>query len=177
MNISHGPKNIFLTGFMGVGKSTIGRLLSQQLNWLFKDLDNLVEKCASKKINEIFKTEGEIAFRRLETSCLEAVTKGCNQVISLGGGALLAEVNQKLIIENGQLIYLRASVETLITRVQPRAKCRPLLSDKSPKEFSEFMTELFKKRESAYEAASIKIDTDEISPNQIVEKIVQCLNR
>src|SRR5580658_9562542 len=112
---------IYLVGFMGCGKSTVGRALADELGWHFTDLDNEVEGSAGCTISEIFDTQGEEMFRTLEASALaqrvRAVQSGRPQVIALGGGALMNDKNFELVSNHGVVVWLDAPFELIEKRV------------------------------------------------------------
>ena len=119
--------NIFLCGFMGSGKTTVGKALSTDLNMDFIDLDKLIEIENNESINEIFKNKGEDFFRNLETEALKNVCKNDNQVVSLGGGAVLKQENVDIIKANGTLIFLEVEAKTVLKRLKNDTS-RPLLN-------------------------------------------------
>ena len=110
-------RNIILTGMMGSGKSTIGQMLAERLDWLSVDTDSLISLAVEKEITEIFATKGEAYFRQLEKEALLAAVKGERKVIATGGGAVLDQENRKAMSENGRVIYLRTSIEELFERL------------------------------------------------------------
>ena len=168
-------QNIFLTGFMGVGKSTIGRKLCRKLKLEFVDLDDVIEEKSGQSITEIFSQNGESGFRKFESKCLKEIAANRGQVIALGGGALLEDENRSVVEESGTLVYLKASIDVLINRVRLKAHLRPLLKDKKPEELKEYMMDLFKKRENIYETASVIVVTDGLTQDQVVEKVMEKL--
>ena len=165
-------QNIFLTGFMGVGKSTIGRKLCKKLKLDFVDLDDIIEEKAGQSISEIFSQNGESDFRKFESKCLKEVATRRGQVIALGGGALLENENRSVVNASGTLVYLKASIDVLIDRVRHKAHLRPLLKDKKPEELRTYMIDLFRMRENIYESASLIIMTDDLTQDQVVEKVL-----
>jgi len=161
-------KNIVLIGFMGSGKSTVGKLLANKLGLRFVDTDRLVEKKVGKRIKEIFKNEGEEKFRAFESEVIEEVSKYENQVISCGGGAVLNPDNVSILKENGVLIYLKASAFILFERLHG-TDTRPLLNVASPRDK---VNELLAARQSLYEKVTdILIDTSYIDVDAVVKKI------
>ena len=98
---------IYLTGFMGSGKSTIGPILANTLGYRFIDLDSYIEKLVSKTVSRIFAEQGEPAFRLLETEAVQSLTREQDMIISLGGGTLATGENLRLVKEHGILIYLK----------------------------------------------------------------------
>ncbi|HEY7166761.1 MAG TPA: shikimate kinase [Candidatus Binatia bacterium] len=168
----HPAKNIALTGFMGVGKSAVGRQLARRLKRRFVDLDRAIEKSAGLKVKQLFKQRGESAFRNLEQTVLAEILNEGRQVIATGGGAILNDQNLKLLKENAFVICLTASPDVIMKRVGNGAK-RPLLAGTNRQERIEG---LLKEREARYSLAHASIDTSDLTVDQVVEKIVQFLN-
>lgn len=148
---------IYLAGFMGCGKSTVGRLLAQKLGWSFVDLDAEIERAQGRKIAEIFEAEGEESFRAIEAQALRdqirKVRGGRACVVALGGGAYAQPRNRERLSEGGVVIHLDAPVETLWERVQGEDD-RPLARD------SEAFRALYAKRRPLYSQAHYSIDAD-----------------
>jgi shikimate kinase len=119
-------RNIVLIGFMGAGKSTVGKLLSKKLGRKFLDTDEIIEKKMSLAISQIFEKYGEAYFRDIESQVVKEVSAVGNQIISLGGGAILRDENVKTLKEKGVLIYLKVPLSELKKRLKG-AQDRPLL--------------------------------------------------
>jgi len=165
--------NIILIGLMGAGKSTIGKLLTEQLNnFSFVDIDNLIEKNTNMSINDIFNIHSESFFREKEYETIQEIIKNKNQVISLGGGAFENSKTRELLASNGVIFYLKASPKTLYSRIK-NEKNRPLLKTIDP-ELT--LAELLKIREQNYLKANYIIDTNSIAPYNIVKNILGKLN-
>ena len=163
---------ITLTGFMGSGKSTVGRLLAESLGCPFMDLDDLVVKKAGKSIPDIFAQDGEPSFRQLEARVLrQTVEKYCENmaVLSLGGGTVMTPASANLLHEKTVCIYLRASLDTLFQRLAGQTAGRPLADDS--------MAARLAAREPIYEeTAHVTIDTDGLSPDEVADEIIiSCL--
>jgi shikimate kinase len=162
-------KNIVLVGFMGCGKSTIGKKLAQKLKRKFIDTDTLVEEKTKKKIKDIFKRNGETAFRQAETEVIKEIEKLSELVIACGGGAVLSNRNVRLLKKNGLIIYLKTEPSVLFERVKHTNK-RPLLNTQNKEE--QFY-KIFSKRAGVYEdVADIIIDTEENHPEENIKKIL-----
>ncbi|MDD3594150.1 MAG: shikimate kinase [Candidatus Gastranaerophilales bacterium] len=161
------PKNIVLTGMMGAGKTTVGRLLKMSLRKDFVDIDTEIEKEAGKTIVEIFECYGEELFRKLEHKIILNFSRESDIIISIGGGALENEENYINLSSNGVLFYLQASAEELYERVK-HDKNRPLLKTLKPKDTLE---KLLKKREERYLLSDEVIETSGKSAANIVEEI------
>jgi shikimate kinase len=167
-------KNIVLVGFMGTGKTRVGKALSKKLNYEFIDTDEIIERKANMKIKNIFKKFGEKYFRDLESEVAKEVSELKNKVISTGGGIVLREENVKFLRKNGIVVLLKAKPEIILKRVGKTTK-RPLLSQ-DPQNAILQIKKLLKYRKPFYEnAADIKIDTSNLSVKEVVEKILKKL--
>jgi shikimate kinase len=146
---------IYLVGFMGSGKSTVGRALAGELGWTFVDLDEEIERRQGVSIAELFDTRGEAAFREIERAALHerirTVQMGRPQVISLGGGAFLADENCELASNNGVTIWLDCAFPTIARRVAGSTH-RPLARD------PEQLKVLFEERRAGYSRAEFRIE-------------------
>jgi len=159
--------NLYLVGFMGVGKSAIGRRLAREMNYKFIDSDHVIEKKIGKTIPEIFKSEGEAAFRGYEREFIESghPTEGC--VVACGGGLVVQAGMSDLLKECGIVVCLFASPESIVERTG-RNKNRPLLDVEDPEER---VRQLLADRESIYMQAGTCITTEERSISEIVQHI------
>lgn len=168
-----------LSGFMGSGKSTVGRLLAGRLEHCRHiDLDEQIVASAGKTIPEIFRLGGEALFREKETEALmDAVSSYEGDetlVISLGGGTLKTPVNREIIRAATRCIYLRASAATLAKRLEPEQAIRPLLQGEGPLEAT--VARLLAQRESLYaQCADLTVDTDGKTPAQVADEIGKIL--
>lgn len=162
-------KRIVLMGFMGAGKTTIGKALAEKLSWDFIDTDAEIEKEQGRKISEIFETEGEQAFRDMETRLLEKLEKSEEQfVLSIGGGMPVKEENRELLRQIGTVVYLKATKEELVRRLSGDTS-RPLLQGGA---LEEKVAALMAARESIYvETAHLEVITDGRSVEELIEKI------
>ena len=129
---------IFLTGYMGSGKSSTGKLLASQLDYNFIDLDKFIEKEYKMTIPEIFSSKGEKEFRAMEHNCLKKVVEKENTVVACGGGTPCYYGNMELMNNNGTTVYLKMSVDTLVNRLLHAKDKRPLILNKTEKELKEF---------------------------------------
>jgi len=162
-------KNISLIGFMGSGKSTIGKILAEKLNFLFLDLDSIIELSENKKISEIFTEHGEKYFRDSESEVIKKIYFNKNCVFSCGGGVVLKKENMDIIKSYSLVVYLKISPETAYERLK-NVKDRPLLSDKDRRETVE---QLIEKRQALYEGyADFIINADSDKPEIIAESII-----
>ncbi|MCX7776793.1 MAG: 3-dehydroquinate synthase [Armatimonadetes bacterium] len=161
-------RNIALIGFMGSGKSEVGKKIAQMLGMKFVDTDAIIEQRTKMSISEIFRTHGEAWFREIEKEVVKEVASKSGLVISTGGGVPTFEENMQALRSNGLLFYLRASPITLWRRIKD-AQDRPLL-DVSDR-FSR-MLELLERREMFYRRADFVIQTDELSVSEVASQIV-----
>ena len=174
---SHEPaRAIFLVGFMGAGKTTIGRALSESLGWRFEDLDDRIRAREHRSIPEIFAQSGEAEFRRSELAALrellEEVRFGPPTIAALGGGAfVLQEVADLLEAAGGVTIFLDAPVEELWRRCSADGVARPLLRQKSDFE------QLYQNRRPYYLRARLRVETGSRAIQEIVEQITGSLPR
>ena len=163
------PKNIFLIGFMGAGKTTVGKILAKKLKLTFIDLDEVIEKELNLTIQEIFSRYGEDFFRDAETKALRSIADKDRYVVATGGGVVLRKENWQIMIANGITVYLRAPAEVLWTRVRNNTS-RPLLQVENP---FERLCELFTQRSPQYEKADLIVDTENVSPEDVTEEIIK----
>lgn len=172
---------IFLTGFSGSGKSTIGPLLANSLGFEFVDLDKAIEQAAGKSINRIFAEEGEAAFRELELRTILALLERRDLVVSLGGGVLENDRCFSLIRQHGTLVYLKSSAEVLTLRLQHKTD-RPLLkaedgSRLTKEQIQERIAALLAKREPRYQKAELVVMTDSKKIGSSVEELTRKIER
>jgi shikimate kinase len=170
-------KKIILLGYMGSGKSTIGALVSKKLQLSFKDLDEIIESETKISINTIFKTKGEIYFRKLEHQVFKDLMSSSDSfVLSLGGGTLSYANNLELINDPSvHSIYLKASLEELCNRLSKDKSNRPLIANLDTNELKEFVGQHLFERSYYYNQASHCIAVDGKSPEEITEEIVAML--
>ena len=160
--------NVFLVGPMGVGKTTIGRVLADLLGIEFYDSDREIEASTGADIPWIFDVEGESGFRIRETRMLEQLTQKKNIVLATGGGAVMSAENREWLMARGVVVYLRAPISQQIERTS-RDKTRPLLQTPNPEEK---IRELMNIREPLYqEVADIVVDTYRRNPKTVSQDI------
>lgn len=167
-------RNIVLIGFMGTGKTTIGRLLASRLGYLFLDSDKKVEYESNMTIREIFELHGEGYFRQKEEAVIAKLARYHNVVIATGGGVVLSNENMRRLKKNGIIITLTASLETILERTARRTT-RPLLLDFLERE--EIVNKLLHEREELYQKADFSIDTTHHSPQHIITEIMLFLRQ
>ena len=161
--------NLVLTGFMGTGKSTVGPLAAARLGMQFVDMDPVIEARVGMAISAIFATQGEAAFREMETALCHELAQGRGMVIATGGGALLNPVNRALLGATGLIVCLTCDAETIMARVG-RATGRPLL-DAEDREAR--VRALLAARAPAYAALPAHVDTSDLTPAEAAERVVQ----
>lgn len=165
--------NIILIGFMGCGKSSIGRRLASRLGYAFLDSDELiVESAEGKSISDIFAEEGEERFRERETGALQGLIDSTSIVLATGGGAILRPENREIIRKIGTTVWLYADPEILFERATRNRK-RPLLQVENPR--TTFNTLLESRLPIYKEAADLKIDASGLSHEQTVESILKAI--
>lgn len=153
---------------MAVGKSAVGRNLAKKLRRRFIDLDRVIERSSGKKVREIFASQGEAEFRRLEKETLAAVLERDGQVVATGGGVVLDEENLALLREKTLLICLAASMETILARAGNGLK-RPLLKGADRRERA---AELLRQRQSKYAQAHLTVNTEGLTAEEVAEEII-----
>ena len=156
---------------MGAGKTTVGMELAKKLNYKLIDTDHSIENGQSREIKDIFSQDGESFFRNLETLKLKELTNVENAVISTGGGIILKDENRS-ILNNLFTIYLKADFENIFNRIKQDTS-RPLLLTDDPYNTAK---DIFKSRQSVYESFKIHVRTDNKTPQQVVEEIINLYN-
>jgi shikimate kinase len=160
---------LILVGFMGTGKSSIGRLVAKRIGFQFMDTDHHLESREGKSVAKIFSERGEAAFRDLETRTIESLAHLTRCVIATGGGAVLREENRRLLRELGFVVALSAAPEVIYERVARNDK-RPLVQTENPRET---IKQLLAARAEHYrEAAQFTLDTSTIPHAEAAEKII-----
>lgn len=161
--------NVVLVGFMGTGKSSVGKLVAGRLRFQFVDNDSVIVERAGMEITEIFAAHGEEAFRDYETRSLESLEHLNRCVVSTGGGAVLRDENRALLQRIGFVVLLTAREEVIYDRVARNTK-RPLLSTDDPRST---ISDILKQREDAYSAvAQATIDTSDLTREQAAEAVI-----
>jgi shikimate kinase len=168
-------QKIFLIGYMGSGKTTIGKRLAKDLGLQFIDLDAFIENRYRKSILEIFTEKGEINFREIEKKALLEVVQFENTVVSTGGGAPCFFDNMSVMNEVGTTIYLEASIDELSERLSVSKEKRPLLQDKNPEELKAFIGNTLEKRKPFYNQATYIYNTQQIKNSKELDTIVNHL--
>jgi shikimate kinase len=173
-------KVVYLTGFMGSGKSTIGPILANTLGWEFYDLDKVIENKAGMTIKNIFEVFGETHFRNLEQEALIDISNYSQIIVSLGGGTIANNKNIEILKKTGIIIYLKLSAATVYKRIKNK-RDRPVLFSDLAENFTKEdllirITELIDKRKIFYEQSDFIIDTDNVSLGRTIDHIVKIIH-
>jgi shikimate kinase len=163
--------NIYLVGFMGTGKSSVGCMLAKRKKWGFVDLDELIELQQQRRIVDIFAKDGEAYFRKIEKKVLKQAATQDKFVVACGGGIVLDQQNIKLMKKTGTIVCLSATCETILKRVSSSTH-RPILNVAKPRERIEH---LLKMRAPYYMQADKTIDTSRYSVKEVVGKIIAAI--
>jgi shikimate kinase len=161
---------IFLVGFMGAGKTTVGRKLAEELSCAFYDLDELIEKKSKQSISHIFDEQGEERFRTMESETLKSINIKKHQVIATGGGTAMFEDNMQWMNDNGFTVYLMLHPGILFHRLAKEKKHRPLIANLDDVDLFEFIVEKLKKRLLFYNQAKLILNGDK-DPIFLIEEI------
>jgi len=164
---------IFLIGFMGSGKTTVGKKLSKASNLPFIDLDQLIVEQSGMSISDYFSLHGEDSFREFETNALKTISYNQGKIVSTGGGTPCFNNNLQWMNERGITIYLQLPPRALLKRLSGKEiQNRPLLQEKSEDEILDFITEKLEEREKFYKGAKLIVDAHNINPTQVLESII-----
>jgi shikimate kinase len=166
-----GDRNLILAGFMGSGKTTVGRILARNLGWGFLDTDREIEARQGMPVAKIFELKGEEAFRDMETDLAGQFHELHRQVIATGGGFMIRPENRDAAARAGTLVLLVATPEQIWHRVR-RSRHRPLLKTGDPEER---IRELLLQREAAYAAIPIRVETGGKTPYSIAEAVLKAV--
>lgn len=165
--------NLYLVGFMGVGKSTVGRVLAGRLGVPVVDLDEVIEEKAGADIPSLFSSEGEEGFRYRESQALQELASRAGTIVATGGGIVINPANRDLMRRTGTVVYLRARPQTIWRRL-PLDGDRPLLAVANPRAEIE---RLLGQREPMYQAAAdYVVDTDGLSPDEVAQGLLDLLS-
>ena len=159
--------HIYLYGPPGSGKSLIGKMLADKLHLPFYDLDRIIENWIGISIPQIFSSGGEEGFRRYERESLQAILDKQGGIVALGGGALLDAKNRYIVENNGPVLCLQASSETILTRLKAEPYLRPLIAGNHPEKIQDLLTN----RSQHYKSFNLSIDSDGALPAEVVEEI------
>ena len=161
--------NIYIVGFMGTGKSSVGLRLAERLGWAFCDLDTEIERAAGETVSEIFRNRGEAYFRRVESEALKRISVRTGTVVALGGGAFCSDENRRVTAATGTSVWLDAPVEIVMARCAGN-RARPLFGDRRA------MAALLESRRPAYELADVRIDIEGLAVEEIADRIFAFLS-
>ena len=168
-------KRIFLIGYMGAGKTTIGKRLSKRLGLSFIDLDCYIENRYQRTVNQLFDERGEAEFRIIEQKLLHEVSLFEDTIISTGGGAPCFFDNMEFMNQVGTSIYLKVSVSELVERLEGCKHTRPLLKDKTKEELFTVVSNSLIQRDPFYMQASIVFDAEALLDETDVESMTESL--
>ena len=166
---------IFLTGYMGAGKTTLGKAFARKLNLPFVDLDWYMEERFHKTVGELFVERGEAGFRELEKNMLHEVGAFEDVVISTGGGAPCFFDNMDFMNRNGKTVFLNVHPDVLFRRLRVAKQQRPILQGKQDNELKEFIIRALEKRTPFYSQAQYVFNADELEDRSQIEKSVEKL--
>lgn len=169
-------RKIFLVGYMGSGKTTIGRRLAEKMNMHFVDLDLFIENRYRKNVRDIFTEKGEASFREIENNALKEVACFENVLVSTGGGTPCFFNNMEFMNSVGTTIYLKVSEEELANRLNLAKQNRPLIQNKTKEELMVYIHDSLIQRESFYNQSSITIGSCHLDTVQDVDSIVEELS-
>lgn len=163
-------RSVFLIGFMGSGKSTIGRMLAEPLGLPYIDLDQYLEQQQGQTVPALFERLGEAAFRELERKALHTLAAGPPAVVATGGGAPCHFDNMAFMKSVGKTLYLKASPEELALRLKPELGNRPLLEGQTRQSLPGFIADMLARRASFYDQADIVVLTDGQTKQDVVRR-------
>jgi shikimate kinase len=166
-------KPVFLIGYMGSGKSTVGKKLASKLKCSFVDMDHTIEEMTGKSIANIFSDEGEDAFRQLEHSVLVSLTARKDTVISTGGGAPCFFDNMSIMNRHGLTIYLKMHPDSLAKRILDSGTKRPLLQRITPEQLPAYISRHLKEREAFYNKAHLTIKGENLKIDELYNEIIK----
>jgi len=164
-------KNIYIVGFMGAGKTSVAKILADELKKEFIEMDAVIEERSGKAISDIFADEGETCFRQLEKQLLNELSLRSDLVVSCGGGLICNEENLGLLKKSGTVVTLETSPATIYERVKNHTH-RPLLNVDNP---LEAITDLLNKRQPYYEQADYIVSTDSLSIEEVAASVIKLI--
>jgi shikimate kinase len=159
------PSRVVLVGFMGSGKSAVGRFLARRLGYRFEDMDRRIEERAGRTIAEIFRDDGEEAFREMEREEARELSHLEDRVVAAGGGAFAGAETRALLQEGALTVWLRCDLERILERV-PADGSRPLAGNR------DIMRALLAEREPSYRMADVVVDASSGTPREVADRIV-----
>jgi shikimate kinase len=162
---------IFIVGYMGAGKTTLGKLLADGLNYKFYDLDEMIEISSGYSIRGYFEKFGEASFRQKEREILHSHLEDLNTIIAAGGGTPCYADNMALMNQKGITVFIDTPFETIMKRLAGKKDRHPLLINIHPDQLPVFIEEHMKTRRAFYSKAKIRIDGDEVNPDHLIEAV------
>ncbi len=162
---------IFLIGFMGSGKSTLGKRLAKKMSWEFMDMDKVLEEQEGMAVTQIFQEKGEAYFRETESLLLQSLDPSMNRVVATGGGAPCHKNNMEVMNEKGVTVYLRMHECSLASRLEKARADRPLLKNIETAQLPEFIRQKLDEREPFYNQAHCIIKGESVKPDHIISLI------
>jgi shikimate kinase len=164
-------RRVYIIGFMGCGKSSAGKKLAKYLGWRFADLDEEIEIVAGKSIEDIFSSEGEDHFRKLESMTLTNLKTDSDTIISTGGGTPCYNNNMDFMIKTGSVVYLRMTPGQLNSRLKGASTSRPLIKNINPNELLQYISDKLLEREIYYLKASLIVNAIDFDIRSLGAKI------
>jgi shikimate kinase len=166
-------RRIVLTGFMGSGKTTVGPLAAKRLGWRFVDADDVIAEEAGCTIPELFRREGEAAFRERERAIIARLAGGDGLVLALGGGAIETEATRELLLGAPEtlLVHLQVELDTTLERCCGTEQLRPVLADQAN------LASRYQRRLPLYQMAHVSIAVDELTPQEVAAAVVRAAER
>jgi shikimate kinase len=165
-------KVVYLTGFMGSGKTTVGKKLAAQLNYTFIDLDSYIEQQERRSISELFNEHGENYFREVEYKCLQTLMKLEKLVVACGGGTPCFYDAMQQMNEHGITVYLQMNVLAIFNRLKQGRMQRPLIAGKSDEALRQYIDQKLKEREPLYLKAQIVVPAIDLNISELKNKII-----
>lgn len=162
---------IYLIGYMGSGKSSIGKKLASRMGYAFLDLDTRIEEEHNQSVSDIFADKGERAFRDLERKALHQTISTDQVVVSTGGGTPVYFDNMKWMNKHGLCVYLKAGPEVLSNRLKHNQQLRPLIASLNEEELMEFIVDQLEQRSPFYEQASLHLEAKDLTPAVLEQEI------
>ena len=166
-------KNVALVGFMGAGKTVVGKVLSRQLGMIFIDSDDVIVEREQRAISDIFAKDGEPYFRKVEKEVIKEIAQRDGLIIACGGGVVLDKENMSNLKRNGLVVYLQSSPEVIFERAK-NYNHRPLLNVENPKKQIE---DTLKARTPLYSQADYTVDTSDLTIEEVVNKILEIIKK
>lgn len=170
-------RNIYLAGFMGCGKTTTARALSESLGWNYLDTDAAIEYRQRRSIATIFSEQGEEFFRQCEAKMVHDLKYYRSTVVSLGGGMLTQKTHIDILKKSGTLIYLKASVSTILQRIEYAIQTRPILSRDDFRAMPDRIRDLLTVREHDYASCDLTVAVDDMRVEEVVQSILHLLEK